>query len=397
MVRNLLYDRWTTECLPAALPKEPFATCDKCAMCVGTPTSLTQISFRPDTKCCTFIPRLTNFAVGGILLDGSNEAEEGRVTLRQRMSKSRLATPLGLMVDPIAQHLYNLGAKDAFGRSRHLRCPHYSEGAGGNCTIWAHRNAVCYTWFCKHERGQVGNRFWNSLRDLLGCVEENLSVWCALEIGISHEAVVQAMKHRSESPQVQIGQEFVMSDCERSALWEGWLGREEAFYAECARIAGSLSWSQALETCGSAGKALWGSAKVAFDALLVRAPVRRPLLGTVEVSRVSETESSLGTYSPFNPLTVPHELTYLLHYFNGDPVESSVSRIKSEQEVDIELSLIERLFDFGVLLEGSSDPGSDPRANNSLASYGAARVQMAITPHIAPDPVNSPGASEAPR
>lgn len=352
-----LYDRWIREGFPSELPPERHATCDTCAMCATTRSS-SVAHFRPDTKCCTFVPQLANFAVGGVLRDKCTDGREGKQSLVERMSRAKLKTPLGLMVDPIARHVYELGAAEAFGRSEALRCPHYSNAGGGTCGIWRHRNAVCSTWFCKHERGAVGKRFWDSLRDLLGLVEDHLSVWCALELGVPDRGVAKAIDLRCEPARTQIGRQLLSSDFAQASLWGHWLGREKDFYERCAGLVDSVRWPQVMQICGATSRALEGVVKENLATVSIHQSVRQPNLVTCQVSRDSEAWLRLSTYSPNDPLIVPKELPYLLHYFDGSSIEQILSRIKEEEEVDFDVSLIERLTDFGVLRDdGVTEPG----------------------------------------
>ena len=59
------------------------------------------------------------------------------------------------------------------------------------------RNAVCSTWFCKHERGAVGQRFWHAVRDLLIAVEERVALRCLIEGGLPDEQVNNVLGHRA--------------------------------------------------------------------------------------------------------------------------------------------------------------------------------------------------------
>src|SRR4051812_31514765 len=67
--------------------RESRATCSDCAMCSkgGSPAPGV-LSFRPDTKCCTYEPTLPNFLVGAILADTSPEMAEGRRRIRAHIA-----------------------------------------------------------------------------------------------------------------------------------------------------------------------------------------------------------------------------------------------------------------------------------------------------------------------
>jgi hypothetical protein len=71
---------------------EKRATCAACAMCdKGEPSPVPMEYFRPDTKCCTFFPRLPNYLVGAILSDP--ETTEGRKRIRARIATRIGVTP----------------------------------------------------------------------------------------------------------------------------------------------------------------------------------------------------------------------------------------------------------------------------------------------------------------
>ena len=169
------------------IPPESKATCASCAMLEGgcggaavPPVDGRSRFFRPDTKCCTFHPRLPNYLLGSILSSSDPALAEGR-----RRIESRIATRVG--VSPEWLHpprLFSLlydSARGAFGRARGLRCPFYEADAGG-CTIWAHRDAVCSTYFCKYAAGADGRRLWTAVKELLSLVEIQLARAALLEL-----------------------------------------------------------------------------------------------------------------------------------------------------------------------------------------------------------------------
>ena len=180
-----LYAPWIEEVLGGPVPEESHATCSSCAMCPPTnakavTTSLTE--FDPGSKCCTYVPTLPNFLVGMVLDDDSGLTEPGRISIEARIADGAGVTPLGLQADPRYALIYKHAGGEAFGRTAGMRCPHYLP-ANGRCGIWRHRNAVCATWFCKHERGMVGKQFWDTLRQLLTLAERHLAMWAAAQLG----------------------------------------------------------------------------------------------------------------------------------------------------------------------------------------------------------------------
>src|SRR5215471_13536873 len=185
-----LYARWMDDLLRAEIPHETRSTCDDCAMCApaGESAGKDSFYFSPVTKCCTYQPKLPNFLVGQALANSDFAFSAGRKTLEKRIDEGVSVTPLGLQQSRIFEVLYHNG-KEAFGHASALRCPHYLEEGGGRCGVWRHRNSICATWFCKHERGALGLSFWHRMRNLLLAIERSLSIWCVLEAGLEVAAL----------------------------------------------------------------------------------------------------------------------------------------------------------------------------------------------------------------
>lgn len=168
------YDAWLTEALGAPILGEPAATCADCAMCPrgaddpGKP-------FRPDVKCCGTWPAVPNFQAGAALRAGG----EAAASIRRRLEVRGGVSPLGLRPPPdIAAALH----ATPFGADPALACPHF-RAADGACAIWAHRDAVCATWFCRVGDGPWGQARWIALRQLLQSLEATLTRWAAAEAG----------------------------------------------------------------------------------------------------------------------------------------------------------------------------------------------------------------------
>ena len=65
-----LYANWMAELLGGIIPRESRASCDNCAMCAvggaGQQSAPRPYFFDPLVKCCSYVPDLPNFLVGGI-------------------------------------------------------------------------------------------------------------------------------------------------------------------------------------------------------------------------------------------------------------------------------------------------------------------------------------------
>ena len=250
-----LHARWMGELLAGPIPPETEATCDDCAMCAkgGAPRGDTHF-FRPDVKCCSYVPELPNFLVGRILADKDPALAAGRKSVATRIQAGVGVTPLGLGQPPVYRVLYEQGAPRAFGQSQALRCPHFLDDGVGRCAIWRHRNSVCTTWFCKHVRGAVGARFWRSLNQLLGAVEVALARWCVLEIGLGGEALQRLFPPpgtRDQGGHLDADAlDGVANAAQSRAVWGAWWGRERDLCRESARLVDGLTWERVIAIGG---------------------------------------------------------------------------------------------------------------------------------------------------
>src|SRR5690606_35682601 len=159
-----LYGRWICDLLGGTLPEEQAATCGECVQCQGHAPE--GYGFADATKCCTYVPAIANYLVGGALRAGSLP---GRERLLRRMAAFPASiTPHGLdATDDERQRYRDLLAAERFGRDPDLHCPYYLQEAGGLCGVWRPRNGSCATWYCKHDRGARGQRSWQALAALL--------------------------------------------------------------------------------------------------------------------------------------------------------------------------------------------------------------------------------------
>jgi len=175
-----LYRPWLSTWLGGELRGEPEATCDACPRCTAPRPD--EQRFTLDVKCCGYLPRLPNYLAGGVLRDGG----PGAATLRRRLEARVAVTPLSVGVPPAyAAAWQQVERTTGFGSDPALVCPHFHRG---RCRIWAHRDAVCSTWFCRHDAGPAGDRYWKALRALLQGIEVDLSRWAAAEEGLTPSA-----------------------------------------------------------------------------------------------------------------------------------------------------------------------------------------------------------------
>ena len=298
-----LYAPWVDAWLGGPIPAETEATCQECALLAEPAQPATRDLTRrihPRTKCCGYYPSLTNFQVGCILSETDPTAAPARDVVARRVQARFMATPLALDV-PLAYHL--LYAKSPYmGSALRLRCPHYVEELlGGGCGIWRHRNAVCLTWFCKHNRGQVGLTFWKALEHLLKQIEDALSSWCLTRLDMADDNLEQILQQRRGADTTFMPQELdeVVDEKAHRALWGTWAGREAEFYRECGQLVSKLSAQRAMEIGGAEAALRLRVARRAFGALLSADLPRAVRPGGFRVQPLGNDQVQIVSYSEY--------------------------------------------------------------------------------------------------
>lgn len=210
--------------------EESRATCDACQMCdqgeKGPRAEAATTFFHPDTKCCTFYPALPNYLVGAILSDERPEMEEGKRRIREKIAAKVGVLPQRLAPSKKWSVLYAAAMESSFGRSALLKCPYLGEDS--RCTIWSHREAVCFSFFCKYDLGAYGSELWNEMKAYLATTEKLLSTWAAKELWPD----VKDFRHPTGST-LTLEELEERPDATYAEAWGEWQGREEAFYVAC--------------------------------------------------------------------------------------------------------------------------------------------------------------------
>ena len=265
-------------------------------------------------------------------------------------------TPLGLQPTPVRALLYRHATLHGMGQAKTLRCPHYRAEAGGACGVWRHRNGVCATWFCKHVRGATGLRFWHSLDQLLAIAERELSRWCLLKIGVEAGLLARLLPRGSDrgfgdSPIDARGLDGEVDDATYAALWGAWHGRERELFRRAAGVVNPLKWRDVVGIGGASVDAL---ARILVDAYRRHGndaiPVRLGV-GPFQAVVVGRERVLVTTYSAYDPLELPRLLVDVLPYFDGRPTSETLARIRAERRINVQLDLVRRLVDFGLLVE----------------------------------------------
>jgi hypothetical protein len=313
-----------------------------------------QIFFDPQTKCCTYLPFLPNFLVGMILRDGSPEMAEGRASVERRLAAQIGVTPLGVDQVTKFQLLYRHSSA-SFGRSPSLRCPHYLED-GGRCGIWRYRNAVCSTWYCKHDRGAADFRFWRqSLEPLLTNVDWALSRWCVLELGVGGTALERVLDS-NESEKIAEGElEGSVKPTAYRKLWDRWAGQERQFFEACAARVNDLSWANVQQVCGAQTRLLARKTQEAYEQLAGTTPEDGLRCGRFTVINLRSDVACLSTYSTYDPIEIPIRLLGVLQHFQGQATSEALAAVAARENVNLTPDLVRRLFDFDLLVSAKDE------------------------------------------
>ncbi|MDP2316588.1 MAG: hypothetical protein Q8P41_27085 [Pseudomonadota bacterium] len=343
-----LYARWMDAHLGGRIPEETRATCSNCAMAPPAGEPMGPGQFDPNTKCCTYVPRLPNFLVGAVLADEDPEAAAGRATVEARMLAGVGVTPLGLARPPAWDLVYRHGvvrSDAAFGRVRSLRCPHFL--VDGRCGIWKHREGVCTTWFCRHDRGAVGFAFWEALGGFLSMLERALSYDAVLAYGLDGAA----LRRLVDGPLPPDGPALDGHQAPeiRRRNWGVWYERERELYVATAGRVERMRWDEVRRVAGPEGEAHGQVVLAAWEALVwATTPERLRLarLGTVEIGRET---AAIVTHRTYDPIEVPSRLLPHLARFDGRPTEL-VREELARLGTPVDAGLVQRLVDWEVLV-----------------------------------------------
>jgi hypothetical protein len=355
-----LYSRWMEEVLSGRIPEETDATCGDCAMCSKDDKahSRSELFYNPETKCCTYIPTLPNFLVGGILSDNDGAFAKGRMSVKARLRAGLAVTPIGLGMPPTFRFLYSGTAVRTFGLSKTLLCPYYLADEGGRCGVWRHRAAVCATWYCKHVRGAVSARFWKSLHQLLSAVELSLSHWCVDELDIGVEALGLLFPandpHKQEHQLNALALDGKVDRGVYQIAWGKWSGREQEFYREAARLVDGLDWHDILAIGGTELKICERLVRDAYSRLTAKELPPFLKVGSLSVLQMGEESCRVTTYSPTDPLNLPKNLMAVLPYFDGRSTLEAMAAIEEQEGIRLSPDLVRKLADFEILLTAST-------------------------------------------
>jgi hypothetical protein len=310
-----------------------------------------------------------------VLEDDDPAAAAGRASVERRIDERVGVTPLGLAQPPVHATLYGIGGTATFGHARALRCPHYREEAGGACGIWRHRNGVCSTWFCKHDRGAVGQHFWHALDQLLAVLERELARWCLVRLDVEPEVLARLLPRGSDGRGKKTTLDAAavdgrVDDETFGGLWGRWRGRERELYRAAASAVAELEWRDVLRIAGGSGEALSRIVASAHQARRDEAIPERLIVGPLQVLSAGRDHLSVAAYNGLDPLDVPRMLVDLLPAFDGRPTDEVLRDIRATRRVNVEPALVRRLVDFGVLVPAPQVSAPDGAARSASPGAG---------------------------
>jgi hypothetical protein len=350
------------------------ATCAECAMCdKGEPSPVPMDYFRPDTKCCTFFPRLPNYLVGAILTDP--ESAEGAKRIRARIA-TRIGVTPRFVTRPRKTELVMSQYGAAFGRAKSLLCPYFDDG---RCSVWKHREAVCMTYHCKYEAGQRGFDFWTALRKYLALVEHRLAIAAA------HAVDPSLVEPERGTLTVEDIEDQPPKDYAR--FWGAWGSREDEFYARCHEWTKRVSQAEFVQNVDATaeGKHLLDAMAKAHEA------IERRTLPMHVMKNPSMTELHVGekvvvtTYHRYDSFSLDKDVHAVVARFSPDrTLAANLAELEAEGIVLVP-ELVEFLVTTGVLVppEGDRPVRIDPKGD--LAGRRAALLAILDARGIAVD------------
>lgn len=329
-----LYRKFLSPFFEEQIPVEVNATCNNCAMCQqeGQPAIPGVDYFRPESKCCTYHPKLPNYLVGGLLMDTNPALDEGRNRIRQKIAQGIEITPLAIAIPKKFSVLQKMGGNESFGRASSMICPYYVKD-GGLCSIWKFREAVCSTYFCKTVAGSAGIKFWKLVRAYLVHIQDALMWYSLHTMNWNTEALWEYVTSReNDNLDPNDLDERRPNDQTYKKLWGDWTGREEELYKECFRIVQGLDHEKFQNISGMPQKIFFDLVRNKYKevvsphipAVLIKNPDLKsyPLNGLVAV------KTDLGFF------TIQPALREVLDLFDGKRTIEEVQQIVADQYGD---------------------------------------------------------------
>lgn len=346
-----IYGRFLPEFFERPMAEERHATCATCVMCPPPDVPLPPDAyFSPSTKCCTYHPVLPNYSVGGLLRDHTPAGAEGRRRIVAKIAARRGVTPAGIL-PPAKVLLLRSRGQQAFGRATSLVCP-YLDQEHGACTVWAHREAECATWFCKHNQAFDGRAFWRQLRDYLQGLDVVLTTYVLRELGFDPDRIAEGFGGSPDALDARDMDDRPPTDREYGATWGDWLGREEELYTSAFDLVAGLDRRKFAALVGVRHDLALDRLGKRHDAI-VRPVLPDPLVKNpvMRIDRTSDGGYLLTVGDKGEPTRLRHEVYRLLDYFDGHRATAAVrAAVKNETGVGLSDSFITALHHHRILV-----------------------------------------------
>jgi len=216
------------------LPKDFFLKRfpDECASSCSQCPEVKDSGFRPDYRCCTFQPRISNYMLGFAWADAGSP---GAKILDQMLADDFLL-PEGLIASPKRWSLFlEDQANDKFGKSDQVLC-HFLDKDSGLCQIYQYRNAPCSTFFCRHDQKEKGEVFWDQLMIYINQIEHGLSQWAMTQLGIEPKVYFSQFDDYAKQMELFLPGEIGWPKDVLDRVWGDWRGREKEFYRKAAEL-----------------------------------------------------------------------------------------------------------------------------------------------------------------
>ena len=349
-----LYNAWCSDMLDAPIVREADATCLSCAMLKEE--NSTNIShehfFHPDTKCCTYYPSIPNFSIGMILGDNDANGITGKNILKEQLTQEINVTPLRLMQPQQYSQQYSTNTAETFGTDPLLQCPFYQSAGNGICSIWNYRNSVCSTWFCKHKHAKRGIIFWRILKQFLNNIEDQLAMYCALQLKIDEGACIHILPRirdiYSQKPGLPAQKKENVSP---KKLWGSWYDKKQEFFLQCAEIVLPLQWADIEKICGPELQIYAKAVHKAYADMEHHDLPQKLKPAPLIIDSLKSEFVGIRGYSQFDPVDIPQKIFGLLHYFEGKSVSDAVRIIAEQEQVTMSYDDIQLLIDHEILME----------------------------------------------
>ncbi len=141
------------------------------------------------------------------------------------------------------------------------------------------------------------------------------------------------------------------TDADYAAFWGNWVGREEAFYVECASLVESLGREEIARVVDDAGgRELLAEAVARYDAV-TRPTLAASLVLNKELRKAPAPGGvTVTSYSAYDPLFLTQDLYDALSLFSAEePTQAGLERLRREHEVDLPESLLLEMQLHGVM------------------------------------------------